>query len=190
MKKLPLIVGGSIVILLTAVFLVLYSMSNYGPKFKEVSYLTVPRIVEKPDRRMLVVEATGDPNKTVGPAFGLLFKTWYTIKDRPKGKDMRAPRARWPKPLETPREQWVGIYALPAGTSVTTIDQKPSKEGLHAELRWWRYGTVAEILHVGPYSTEDSTVRKLRKFITESGYEICGDHEEEYHCIISPITII
>ncbi len=44
----------------------------------------------------------------------------------------------------------------------------------------WRYGTVAEILHVGSYATETPTIERLHQFIADQGYEIAGPHEEEY----------
>ena len=44
----------------------------------------------------------------------------------------------------------------------------------------WEYGQVAEILHVGPYSEEEPTIRKLLDFIKNSGYATTGEHEEEY----------
>ena len=47
-------------------------------------------------------------------------------------------------------------------------------------METWKYGTVAEILHIGPYSEEGPSIEKLHKFIGESGCEIAGAHEEEY----------
>ncbi|MBN1761183.1 MAG: GyrI-like domain-containing protein [Chitinispirillaceae bacterium] len=178
MKKSIIIV--SVLLLLVGIGIALFSMSHHGPSFDEVSHLLTPRITKKPSQNMLVVEATGDPNNTVGPAFGLLFKTWFKIKDRPKGKKMEAPRARWPKPFETPRDKWVGIYALPVPASLKSLPDVTGKNGLKPELREWQYGTVAEILHVGPYSSEDTSFAKLKLYISDNGYEICGDHEEEY----------
>lgn len=163
------LIGGSVIFLST--------MNNHGPEFEQVRHLLAPRIVNKAPAKMLVVETTGDPGKTVGPAFGLLFKTYYKLKVKSK---MEAPRARWPKPFETPREQWVGIYAIPVPQNLMSPPPVSSKSGLRTELRDWEYGTVAEILHVGPYKSEDTTVVKLKKFIAGQGYEICGDHEEEY----------
>ena len=180
MKKILVIVASIAAVLLVGAGTILFTMSSYGPKFEDINYLMKPRIVDKRSVKALVVEATGDPAKTVGPAFGLLFKAYFKIKDRPKGKSMEAPRARWPEPLDTPRDQWVGIYAIPVPASVQSIPDVKSTGGLHLELQEWDYGKVAEILHVGPYSSEDSTVKKLHRFIDENGYEICGDHEEEY----------
>ncbi len=180
MKKAPVIIGTVAGILLIGTAAILFTISSHGPSYEDVRHLTAPRIVDKDPMKMLVVEMTGDPNSTVGPAFGALFKTYFKIKGRPKGKAMEAPRARWPKPFETPRAQWVGIYALPVPASLQAVPDASTKSGLKVELREWHYGTVAEILHVGPYSSEDTTVQKLKGYITGSGYEICGDHEEEY----------
>jgi hypothetical protein len=44
----------------------------------------------------------------------------------------------------------------------------------------WAYGDVAEILHVGSYSTEQPDIERLRAFIDSQGYRVVGDHEEEY----------
>ena len=41
-------------------------------------------------------------------------------------------------------------------------------------------GTVAQILHLGSYDQEATTVERLHKFIGENDYEIVGVHEEEY----------
>jgi hypothetical protein len=180
MKKKPVVIGTIVVAVIIVVVSVLFKMSSYGPSFDEVKHLTKPRIIPKPDTKALVVEATGDPNTTVGPAFSLLFKSWFAIKDRPKGKNMPAPRARWPRHFETPRDEWIGIYAIPLSSKVIAPVNLPSKNGLSVEVRDWQYGEVAEALHVGPYASEDTTVAKLKKFITEQGYEICGAHEEEY----------
>ena len=180
MKKFFIIVSILTVVLLIGLGFFLVSMGNYGPKFEDVKNLAAPRIIAKPDIKAIVVEAIGDPNKTVGPAFGLLFKTFYKMKDKPKGHAMESPRARWPKPLTTPKNEWVGYYAMPVPSTNTILPDVKSKSGLRVELRDWQYGEVAEILHVGPYSKEVPTVEKLRQFIAQNGYEICGDHEEEY----------
>jgi hypothetical protein len=44
----------------------------------------------------------------------------------------------------------------------------------------WEYGTVAQILHLGPYDQETKTIERLHQFIMANGYEIAGPHEEEY----------
>jgi len=44
----------------------------------------------------------------------------------------------------------------------------------------WEYGTVAQVVHLGPYRAEKKTVERLHRFIREKGYEVSGVHEEEY----------
>jgi len=93
---------------------------------------------------------------------------------------MTAPRARWPKPADTPKDQWLGIYGMPVAESVIEIPDEILSKYPELKLETWEYGEVAEILHIGSYATENPTVEKLHQFITESGYEIVGPHEEEY----------
>jgi hypothetical protein len=134
--------------------------------------LKTPRITMMPRQRMIVVEAKGDPNVVGKEAFGLLFKTFFSLK----GVRMTAPRARWMNIATDPKDQWAGLYGLPIPDSVTQLPE--GIEGVRIEN--WEYGEVAEILHLGPYSEETPTISKLHAFIRESGYEISGPHEEEY----------
>ncbi|MDP2913996.1 MAG: GyrI-like domain-containing protein, partial [Candidatus Aminicenantes bacterium] len=92
------------------------------------------------------------------------------------GARMAAPRARWLGGLNTPKTEWVGLYALPLPDQVTTLP--PGSSG--AKIDVWSYGEVAEILHVGGYDKETPTIEKLMKFIAEKGYVVAGPHEEEY----------
>ena len=41
-------------------------------------------------------------------------------------------------------------------------------------------GLSAQIMHLGPYSAEKSTVEKIHRFIKENGYETNGKHREIY----------
>lgn len=140
--------------------------------------LKTPRITTMPDQKMLVVEAKGDPNTAGQAAFGLLFKTFFSLP----GVRMAAPRARWSSPGmgADAKSEWTGYYALPLPESVTGLPA--GLQGVKIEI--WPYGEVAEILHVGPYAEETPTIEKLHKFIAEKGYEIAGLHEEEY--IVGP----
>jgi len=150
-----------------------------GKNFEEYEYLLDPQISEKAPQKMLVYEAEGDPNETVGNAFGALFSTFFKLK-KSHDMDMAAPRARWPKSADTPKDQWLSIYGMPIAETVTEIPSKALEEHPALKLETWNYGEVAEILHKGSYGSENSTVEKLHQFITESGYEIVGSHEEEY----------
>jgi hypothetical protein len=178
------VVVGVVVVILALV--ILYLVMMRGPDLSEFERLRKPEIAIKSDQKMLVVRADGDPNEVGGEAFGLLFKLYFRIKGAPRGPKQPAPRARWPVSLDVaPSEdgvpsEWVGHYAMPVPDHVTEVPEHEAGAGLEVELVTWVYGEVAEILHVGPYSEETPTIERLHAFIEESGYEIIGDHEEEY----------
>jgi hypothetical protein len=134
--------------------------------------LKTPRLTTMARQKMIVVEAKGDPNVVSKDAFGLLYKTFFSLK----GVRLAAPRARWVNMSTDPKDQWVGLYGLPIPDSITQLPD--GIQGVRVED--WDYGEVAEILHVGSYAEEASTISKLHEFIRESGHEIAGPHEEEY----------
>lgn len=175
LKKILIAMAVILALAVLGAVLVGYLMFGRGPDVSTYEALKSPRITHKADQRMLQVEATGDPNTT--KAFGLLFQTYYK---NVTAHGMAAPLARWPKPLETPKAEWVGLYGLPVPASLDKLAKTPSAPGYAVTLTTWQYGDVAEILHVGPYSTEAPTVEKLKAFIAAGGYEIAGPHEEEY----------
>jgi hypothetical protein len=143
--------------------------------------LVNPIITEKPAQKVLVVESAGDPNKTGTQAISALYGMYFRLKATVKGMPMPGgPKSRWPGfSANTLRDQWKGIWALPVPDSVTVLPAQRTGPA-QVKLDTWKYGTVAEILHKGPYSNETQAIEKLRKFITDSGYVISGDHEEEY----------
>jgi hypothetical protein len=150
-----------------------------GPDASQFADLKDPRFTRLPDERMLVVEATGDPNVVGARAFKQLFSTYYTLDGVSRRQRPPAPRARWPKAAETPRQQWIGYYALPAPSGAALPSSATGGE-LPTSIRTWTYGDVAEVLHVGPYSTEEPDINRLHAFATSKGYRVVGDHEEEY----------
>jgi len=177
--KVVLIVVPVVVVLAVGAIFLLFAPG--GPDLAQFEHLRQPAVRQMADQRVLQVEAKGKPEVVGGQAFGLLFKTYFQLKGVPKGPKQPAPRARWPLSLNTPETEWIGCYAIPMPASVGPLPgQEASGSGLHAELTTWEYGEVAEILHVGPYDREEPTIRKLMEFIKESGYEIAGEHEEEY----------
>lgn len=87
-------------------------------------------------------------------------------------------RARWPDAHLLPKDRWTAHWALPVRDDTEVLPQK--SPDVEVKLETWEYGTVAQVLHVGPYSEEGPTVAALHKFVEDSGYRLIGDHEEEY----------
>ncbi len=141
-----------------------------------------PLIIEMPSQKMAVVRTTGDPNVVGAQALPALYGAVYTLKFdlKKKGIDFKvaALRGRWPNAHLVPKDQWLGIWGLPVPEDTTSLPQKVP--GTEVKIEVWEYGAVAQILHVGPFSTEPPTVQHLHDFIAENGYEIAGVHEEEY----------
>ena len=152
-----------------------------GPSLRDVAHLRTPQILEMGPQKVLLVRATGNPNVVGKDAFGLLMKSYFRMKGVPKGgPSFKPPRARWPVHADIPMEEWEGLYAMPVPEGINEIPESGSKEGLTLELATWEYGEVAQILHVGRYDAEPTTVETLLGFLRSQGYEISGLHEEEY----------
>jgi len=150
-----------------------------GPDASEFAHLRAPRLARMSDQPMLVVEAEGDPNVVGASAFKRLFSAYYTLDGVTKWGRPPAPRARWLHPEATPKDQWLGQYALPLSGSAASPPTR-STGGLRSGVTIWHYGDVAEILHVGSYSTEKPDIERLLQFISANGYRVVGEHEEEY----------
>ena len=118
------------------------------------------------DQPMIVVEAEGDPNVVGASAFKRLFSAYYTLDGVSRMGRPPAPRARWLHPEATPKDQWLGQYALPLSGSAAP-PRTTSTGGLRSGVAIWHYGDVAEILHVGSYSTEKPDIERLLQFISE-----------------------
>ncbi len=141
-----------------------------------------PQIVEMPPQKMAVVRTEGDPNIVGAQVFPALYGSAYTLKFalRKKGVDFKvgALRARWPNAHIAPKDQWIGIWGLPIPDNTTALPQKVPDNEVKIEV--WEYGTVAQVLHIGPWDAEEPTIVRLHDFIAQNGYEIAGTHEEEY----------
>ena len=142
-----------------------------------------PQILEMSRQKMAVVRAKGAPDKIFPEVMPALYGSVYTLKFDLKKKGMptfkvSGLRARYPDAHLVPKDEWIGICGLPVPEDTNSVPQKVP--GSEVKIEQWEYGTVAQILHTGPYSEEMATVERLHKFIADNGYEIAGVHEEEY----------
>ena len=144
---------------------------------------TDPIILEMPSQKMAVVQGRGSPDKVFSKVFPALFGSVYTLKFDLKKRGLESfkvgcPRARYPDSHLYPKGKWLIVAGIPVPDSTTSLPQKePDTE---VKLETWEYGPVAQILHLGPYDQETEAIQRLQRFITASGYEIAGPHEEEY----------
>ena len=144
---------------------------------------TDPIILEMPPQKMAVARGKGSPDKVFAKVFPALFGSVYTLKFNLKKRGLESfkvscPRARYPDAHLLPKEEWLIIAGIPIPDNSTSLPQK--EPNIEVEIETWEYGTVAQILHLGPYDQETETIERLQQFITENGYEIAGPHEEEY----------
>jgi len=142
-----------------------------------------PQVLEMPSQKMAVVYAQGAPDKVFPEVMPALYGSVYTLKFDLKKKGLptfkvSGLRARYPNAHLVPKEEWIHIIGLPIPEDTTSLPQKVP--GTEVKIETWEYGTVAQILHLGPYDQEQPTVERLHQFIEENGYEIAGLHEEEY----------
>jgi len=149
---------------------------------KKAKSATEPEILEMKPQKMAVVYTKGDPSKVADKAMPALYGSVYKLKFELKKKGVTFKvgklRARWPDAHLLPKDQWTGIWGIPVPEDTTSLPQKVPE--IEVKLETWNYGTVAQILHVGPYSEEEPTVKRLHEFISKNSYEIAGVHEEEY----------
>jgi hypothetical protein len=144
---------------------------------------TDPVILEMPSQKMAVVQGKGSPDKVFAKIFPALFGSVYTLKFGLKKQGVESfkvscPRARYPDAHLCPKGEWLIIAGIPIPDNITSLPQK--EPGTEVKIETWEYGTVAQILHIGPYDQVKETIDRLQQFITANGYEIAGPHEEEY----------
>ena len=169
----------------------------YSPSAKKVE------MVDVPEMNCLMVDGEGDPNTSEAfqDAVGALYAVSYTLKFTFKQGD--APIDWTVMPLEglwwtddmaqfsvEDKSQWQWTLMIVQPEPVTpeavaaAIEQAQRKKDLPAlaELRFegFHEGLSAQIMHIGPYSDEGPTIRKLHDFIRESGHELRGKHHEIY----------
>jgi len=144
-----------------------------------------PEITKLPSASILTIKTIGNPNSAAQSGIGALYGTAYTTKFKvykPKGKTMEIGclSAEWPNAHLAPKSKWIGNWSLevPSFVTKTALIQKDTKHKVKLSKR--PAGTFAQILHLGPYSAEGPTIRKLHIFVKDQGYVLAGPHEEVY----------
>ena len=144
---------------------------------------TDPEILEMSAQRMAAVYAKGTPGQIFPKVLPDLYSAVYTLKfglkksGQPTFK-ISGLRARYPDAHLVPVNEWTNVIGLPIPEDTTSLPQKVG--GAEVRLETWEYGTVAQILHLGEYSQEATSIQRLHRFIIDNSYTIIGVHEEEY----------
>jgi len=168
----------------------------YKPSSKTVS------LVEVPEMSFLKIDGQGDPNSSqdFSEAVEALFSLSYAIKFYVKknlemdyrvfpleglwwADDMSAfdanNKADWKWTLMIAQPQWVNTKFVAEQTAL--VAQKKKLNVLkHLRFETYFEGMAAQIMHIGPFSTEGPTIEKIHNYIIESGNTISGLHHEIY----------
>lgn len=141
-----------------------------------------PKIVHKPAMTVAVVDGVGNATTEVPRLTPALYKAVYGSKKlygnafKPQGK--LCGRYFYDS-LDTPDAEKHFQLAVPIPAGTTELRQV-LPDVAHVRVEVWPEETVAEVMHTGPYTTEDATIQLLMAHVQRQGYEIVGPHEEEY----------
>ena len=162
-----------------------------------------PVLIEVPEMSFIMIDGAGDPNtserfkQAVEALFSVSYALKFLVKKGPLGIDYgvlplegvwwagdmsaftSADKASWKWTLMIMQPEFVGRELFEEARA-----QVRNKKGLPAvdllRLESFREGFSAQLLHVGPFSEEGPTVRRLHQYIEENGYRRRGKHREIY----------
>lgn len=169
----------------------------YNPSAKEVS------IVEVPTMNFIMVDGRGNPNTepefqtAVEALYGAAYTLKFSLKKSGAGPDFSV------MPLEglwwmddmtqfsadnKDQWKWTLMIALPDFVTPDMIDgvikelQAKKDNPSIAKLYFapFEEGTAVQIMYVGPYSEEASTIARMHEFAKSNGYGLAGKHREIY----------
>ncbi len=163
---------------------------------------TDPSTVELPPLPYLMVDGAGAPDPTTsaeyGAAIASLYPVAYGIRSAIKADTgdayvvMPLEGLWWADDMEAfvtgDRDawEWTLMIRLPPAADVSVVDQiiadTARRKDLPAEPRHELLdeGTVAQVMHLGPYSAEAPVIAGLHDYIGASGNVPTGRHHEIY----------
>ncbi len=168
----------------------------------------VPELVDIEPAHFLSLTGKGDPSGLpFAERLQALYTTAYAIKFRRKqaGRDFTVPKleALWwydeqrfgkpsmaNAPVEVPRSEWEYRLLIRMPPYITEKDVQngidavllKKKSDLAGAVEFYRMaeGKCIQVLHVGPYSTEPETLKRIAEFSETNGLEQNGLHHEIY----------
>jgi hypothetical protein len=169
----------------------------YHPSSKKVALVNVPAF------NFVMVDGVGDPNTSldykdaVSALFTVSFTLKFMIKKSKEAVDysvMPLEGLWWADDAKSfvagnkDLWKWTSMILQPKFVTEAmfkeAIEQTNKKKNLPAlpkvRFECFHEGLSAQILHLGPYSAEKTTVEKIHGFIKEGGYKLYGKHHEIY----------
>ena len=168
----------------------------YRPSAKEVAE------VEVPSMRFLMIDGQGDPNASpqyaaaVEALFSVSYKTKFLVKKGEQGIDYAVmpleglwwaddfsafagnDRSKWQWTMMIMQPGFVEEAVIRAAIAeVKRAKALPAVDALR--LEHFTEGRCAQVLHVGPFSEEGPTIRRVHDFI-EARTALAGKHHEIY----------
>lgn len=170
----------------------------FSPSAKE------PQMVHVPEMNYLAIDGAGNPNNSqvfddaVQALYGLSFTIKFMLKQRVDGTDygvMPLEGLWWTEDMAKfslqDKEAWYWTLLIMQPEFVTEADVTAAVEQLRRKgkdspaldrVRFirWEEGLSAQIMHIGPYATEEPTISRLHDYMANQGYERFGKHHEIY----------
>lgn len=169
----------------------------YGPSDKKVE------IVEVPQMNFLMIDGEGDPNtsKSFSDAVEALYPISYTLKFMVKNGEigidygvLPLEALWWADDMSAfttgNKDAWKWTVMIMQPEFITTkmfekamdkVERKKKPVSLPlVRFETFKEGKAAQILHIGLFSEEGPTIRKVHEFIKEAGGSLSGKHHEIY----------
>ncbi len=171
---------------------------DYKKEYKEF-YMPKnrPEIVDVPAMNYIAVRGKGNPNEEGGAykqSIGILYALAFTIKMSPKaGHKIEGYFEYVVPPLEgfwwqegiegidygkKDEFQWISVIRLPDFVSredfqwaVSEVERKKKMDCSNAEFMELKEGLCVQIMHMGPYDDEPSTIAVMDAYLEQNGYE-------------------
>jgi len=169
----------------------------YKPSPKKIEFRDVPAM------NFLMIDGTGDPNTSLAykEAIEALFTLSYTLKFMIKKGEQEIDYGVMPleglwwvddmsKFDQNKKEDWkwtalimqpeVVTKELVAICSEVVKNKKNPKALSKIRFEAFTEGKAAQTLHIGPFSEEGPTIKKVHDFILNNGHKLSGKHHEIY----------
>ena len=174
-------------------------------ELKHLYHASVKEVVQVgvPSMNFLMVDGEGDPNtsQTYVEAIEALFAVSYTVKFMVKKGELAIDYGVMPleglwwaddmttfSPDDKSNWKWTAMIMQPSFVTADLVEQalaevkKKKNPAAISKVRLasWSEGNCSQIMHIGPFSEEGSTIDKLHRFIDVSNRQRTGKHHEIY----------